>query len=246
MYNYLRLLQLRRGYAAADTGAQGGAQFGAERKYDAAYPGTEEAGAQGTGEAGQGPSGAEGTGEAPGVSTGGQGEGDAEPPKTFSQADVDRIIARENAKWKRQQEKAIETARTEAEKLASMSAEQRAQAEREKREAELSKREAEITRRELHAQALETLAQRGLPRELAKALNYADADACGTSIDAVEKAFRSAVQKGVEERLRGNAPRTGAGAAKADYARLAQEASGRGDFTAAAYYTRLAGEQKGA
>ena len=232
MYNYLRQLQLRRICNAPDTGAQGGAQGGAQE------------GAQGTGEAGQGPSGAEGTGEAPGDSTGGQSEGDAEPPKTFSQADVDRIIARENAKWKRQQEKAIETARTEAEKLAGMSAEQRAQAEREAREAELSKREAEITRRELKAQALETLAQKGLPSDLSSMLAYTDADACNASIDAVEKAFRSAVQKGVEERLRGNAPKTGAGAAKTDYAKLAEEASGRGDFTAAAYYTRMAGTQK--
>lgn len=218
MYNYLRLLQLRRICNAPDTGAQGGAQ--------------------GTANTTQGASATEAGASA------GSDEGDAEPPKTFSQADVDRIIARENAKWKRQQEKAIETARTEAEKLASMSAEQRAQAEREKRESELAKREAEITRRELHAQALETLAQKGLPSDLASMLAYTDADACNASIDAVEKAFRSAVQKGVEERLRGNAPKTGAGAAKADYAKLAAEASGRGDFTAAAYYTRLAGTQK--
>ena len=228
MHNYLRLLQLRRGCFAPDTGAQGGAQTPPDGA------GTATDGAQGAGD--KSPSGDAEGGEKPAQ--------DATEPKTFTQADIDRIIAKETAKWRRQQEEAVNAARTEAEKLASMSAEQRAQAEREAREAELSKREAEITRRELKAQALETLAQKGLPSDLSSMLAYTDADACNASIDAVEKAFRSAVQKGVEERLKGNAPKTGAGAAKTDYAKLAEEASGRGDFTAAAYYTRMAGTQK--
>lgn len=106
MFNYLRLLQLRHGHLAPDTGAPGG------------EPG---AGAQ------EGANGTKGASEE-GTEQGGDGNQNAPaPPKTFSQADVDKIIARENAKWKRQQEKAIDEARTEAEKLASMSAEQRAQ-----------------------------------------------------------------------------------------------------------------------
>lgn len=125
----------------------------------------------------------------------------------FTQADIDRIIAREQAKWRRQQERAVETARTEAQRLAGMNAEERARTEREAREAELSRREAEITRRELHAQALDTLAGRGLPAELADVLNLSDAQSCEASIRKVESAFRASVQKGVEERLRGSAPK---------------------------------------
>lgn len=228
MHNYLRLLQLRRGYFAPDTGAQGGAQTPPDGA------GTATGGAQGAGD--KSPSGDTGEGEKPA-----QG---ATEPKTFTQADIDRIIAKETAKWKSQQEKAIEAARTEAEKLATMTAEQRAKFEAKQREENLAKREQEITRRELKAQALETLAQKGLPSDLASMLAYTDADACNASIDAVEKAFRSAVQKGVEERLKGAAPKTGAGAAKADYAKLAAEAISNGEFTAAAYYTRQAGTQK--
>ena len=70
------------------------------------------------------------------------------------------------------------------------------------REAAIAKREAEITRRELRAEAIETLHKRGLPANLEAVLNYADADACSASIDTVEKAFREAVQQGVDERLR--------------------------------------------
>ena len=40
-----------------------------------------------------------------------------------------------------------------------------------------------------------------MPRGLEAILNYADADACNASIDAVEKVFREAVQQGVNDRL---------------------------------------------
>lgn len=99
---------------------------------------------------------------------------------------------------------------TEAQKLARMTAEQKAEHERKQREEQLAKREAEITRRELTAQAKDTLTSKGLPIELAAVLNYTDADACSASLEAVEKAFAAAVSKAVDERLRQPAPKSGA------------------------------------
>lgn len=99
---------------------------------------------------------------------------------------------------------------TEAQKLARMTAEQKAEHERKQREEQLAQREAEITRRELTAQAKDTLAGKGLPIELAATLNYTDADACSVSLAAVEKAFAAAVSKAVDERLRQPAPKSGA------------------------------------
>lgn len=58
-------------------------------------------------------------------------------------------------------------ARTEAEKLAKMNAEQKAQYEREKKDQELAKREVELTARELKVTAKETLGSKGLPTSLA-------------------------------------------------------------------------------
>ena len=100
----------------------------------------------------------------------------------------------------------IENARTEAEKLAKMNAEQKTQYEREKKDQELSKREAELTARELKATAKETLVSKGLPASLADVLNYENAEACNKSIEAVEAAFREAVAAGVDEKLRGGKP----------------------------------------
>lgn len=95
---------------------------------------------------------------------------------------------------------------SEAEKLAKMTKEEKAQYMQQKKEKELSDREAAITRKELMAEAKNTLAEKKLPAGLADVLNYADAESCNNSIAAVEKAFQSAVQSAVEERLKGGKP----------------------------------------
>ena len=58
-------------------------------------------------------------------------------------------------------------------------------------------------------------AERGLPRELAGALPCGDAAALEGALDALEAAFRSAVQAEVDKRLRGRMP-SGAGVGRPD------------------------------
>lgn len=182
--NYLRLLQLRRTAAMRypDAGGAGGADSG-------------EKGAQGGADAKD-----EGT-------EGGTEEGGQKGDKSFTQADIDRIVKQEKAKWQRQQQKAV----SEAERLAKLSTEERAAEEAKTREENLTKREAEITRRELRAQALEDLAAKQMPAELADLLDYTDADACSESIKKIKGVWQKAVQKGVETRVAGSAPKAGAG-----------------------------------
>lgn len=95
---------------------------------------------------------------------------------------------------------------SEAEKLAKMTAAEKAEYLQNKKTKELADREASITRRELMAEAKNTLTEKKLPAGLADILNYADADSCKASIEAVEKAFQSAVQDAVNERLKGGKP----------------------------------------
>lgn len=95
---------------------------------------------------------------------------------------------------------------TEAEKLAKMTKDEKAQYMQRKKEKELADREAAIVKKELMAEAKNTLAGKKLPSDLAEVLNYTDADACNKSIDAVEKAFQSAVEAAVQERLKGGDP----------------------------------------
>lgn len=142
----------------------------------------------------------------------------------FYQSEFDKRVAKalETAKSKWETEKAteLENAKTEAEKLAKMNAEQKAKYAEEKRIAELEKREKEITTRELKAQAYETLAEKGLPKDLVDLLNYSDAESCNKSIESVEKAFQSAVEKAVNEKLRGGNPPKGGQGSKADYSKM--------------------------
>ena len=152
--------------------------------------------------------------------------------RTFTQADVDRMITDRLSRERRQHQQDIENARaearTEAERLAQMTQEQRAQAEQQRamqeaqrREQQLQQREADITRRELRAQAIDTLISRDLPHELESILDYTSADACSASIDNVEKVFRAAVQQAVDARLKASGvklPMPGSG----DNALLAQ------------------------
>lgn len=151
--------------------------------------------------------------ESPAAQTGMDGAGQADdaagaekPEKAFTQADIDRIIRAEKAKWQRQQQKAV----SEAERLAKLSTEERAAEEARVREEALNQREAEITRRELRAQALQDLAAQQMPSELAELLDYKDAQACSASIQKLKSVWQKAVQKGVEERVASGAPRSGA------------------------------------
>ena len=136
--------------------------------------------------------------------------------RMFSQADVDRMINQRMARWQRDADRRAEQARqqgrSEAERLAQMSDDERARHEREQtennlreRETKLATREAELERRELRATALETLAAKGLPKGLADILDYASADACNASITNVEKAFRAAVKEAVDAQLKNSA-----------------------------------------
>ena len=163
---------------------------------------------------GAGAEGSDGAGNAgvEGAAGGNEGEGGFDEflkdPK--NQAEFDKRVAKaletSRAKMQTEIDEKVAAAKTEAEKLAKMNADQKAQYEREKKEKELSAREAEITKRELSAQAKETLAEKGLPIQLADILNYTDADSCKKSMEAVEKAFSEAVEKAVKDKLSGGAP----------------------------------------
>lgn len=132
------------------------------------------------------------------------------------QAELDRILGerlnKAQTKWEKDYQTKLAEAKTEAEKLAKMNAEQKAEYERQKREEELSKREKAITQRELRATAVETLVEKQLPKQLADILDYSDAEKTNASIAAVENAFREAVEAGVNDRLRSEPP--GGGGAK--------------------------------
>lgn len=122
--------------------------------------------------------------------------------KTFSQADVDRIVAErlERAAKKAQAEK------EEALELQKMNAQQRAEHAAKKREEELVAREKAIQEKELKYTALGILEENSLPSSLVDCLNLSSADSCNASIEALKKAWPEAVKAAVNDALRSNKP----------------------------------------
>ena len=198
-------------FAEPDGGAGGGAggAGGGGTSGNAGGTGAEPGAAGGEGAAGQGAEG--GTGQAAGSPV--SFDDFLKDPK--NQAEFDRRVGKalETSRSKMQAEinTKVQEAVTEAERLAKMNAEQKAQYEREKKEKEIADREAAITKRELMATAKEQLAEKGLPISLADVLNYASAEECSASIEAVGKAFQEAVEKAVNDRLSGGKPPKKAG-----------------------------------
>ena len=115
---------------------------------------------------------------------------------------VNTAVTKAQQKWQALADENL----SEAEKLAKMTKEEKAQYLQQKKEKELINREAEITRKELMAEAKNTLVEKKLPAGLADVLNYADADSCSKSISAVGKAFQEAVETAVQDRLKGGKP----------------------------------------
>ncbi len=121
------------------------------------------------------------------------------------------------AEFDRRVQKAIKTAQekwniamndklSEAEKLAKMTKEQKAEYEEKKRIKALEDREAAVTRKELMAEAKNTLTDKHLPVGLAELLNYTDADSCNKSIEVLEQAFQEAVEAAVAAKIKGGNP----------------------------------------
>jgi len=144
------------------------------------------------------------------LKAGGQSEFDRRVQKA-----VNTAVTKAQEKWSALQDEKL----SEAEKLAKMTQAEKAEYMAKKREKDLADREAAITKRELMAEAKNTLTSKGLPLELADVLVYTDADACSASIDAIEKAFSTAVQTAVNERLKGGEAPHKAPEAKRAYTR---------------------------
>lgn len=150
--------------------------------------------------------------------------------KSGHQIEFDRRVTKalETArqKWEQENQQKIEEAKQEAEKLAKMNVEQKAEYEKKQAEEALLKRERDITVRELRATAHEIVAEKGLPKELIELLDYTDADTCNKSITVVEKAFQAAVEKAVNDKLRGNGtPKSASGTSLTEKEQLEKKAN---------------------
>lgn len=154
-----------------------------------------------------------------------EAEPDSKDTKKYSDAEVDEIINKKFAKWQKEQEKKI----SEAEKLAGMNAQEKAEHERDTLQKELDELKRANSIAEMEKTARTMLHDDGVnvPDEVVSSLIAEDADSTKTKVEAFSKAFKEAVQTAVKDALKGKAPATGKGGStltKADILKIANRA----------------------
>lgn len=128
-----------------------------------------------------------------------------EPEKKYTDEDVNKIIDRKFAEWEKKQSKA----KSEAEKLAGMNAEQKEKYENE----QLKKQVEELLRKDalgkMAAVARGMLGEKNISvsDDLIEMLISDDAEKTKSSVDSFINAFQSAVEKAVKDALKGNPPK---------------------------------------
>lgn len=149
------------------------------------------------------PAGEDGAG-APAGSEGAVGE----TPK-YTDADVDRMINQRFARWQKEQKKATE----EAARLASMSAQEKAEAEKAALQQELDEYKRKDALAEMSKEARKILTEDGVTvsDELLGKLVTTDADETKANVKAFAEMYKAAVQDGIKAALKTPTPKTGGG-----------------------------------
>lgn len=134
-------------------------------------------------------------------------EGNKEPEKKYSDEDLDRIISKKFAKWKQDQEKAVD----EAKKLADMNAQEKAEYERDKIRKELDELKNEKVLNEMSKTARKMLSDEGIniSDDLLANLVTTDAEKTKSVVNDFAKMFKNEVESAVKEALKGNPPKKG-------------------------------------
>lgn len=131
--------------------------------------------------------------------------------KKYSDADLDRIINKKFAQWQEKKQKEVD----EAQKLATMNAQQKAEYERDQLKKELDEYKRKDSLAEMSKAARKILSDDGIsvPDELLSMLVTTDAEKTKTAVDAFSKAYKEALDNAVKERLKGEPPKKGTGGA---------------------------------
>ena len=132
--------------------------------------------------------------------------------KTFTQEEVDKIVNKRLARERKDIEAKIEAERAEAERLAKMSEAEKQQALFKKQVAEFEATKRAFEQEKLLNETSKQLASKNLPIEFAEMLKAQDAESTFENIKIFEAKFNEAVEKLVNERLKGKTPKAQTGA----------------------------------
>jgi hypothetical protein len=133
--------------------------------------------------------------------------------RTFTRAEFGKAVAAEIAKaratWESEQAEIIEQAKSEGERLAKLTKDERAKEEEAKRIQAIEERERAIAEREMKMATMTLLAEEGLPQEFLGHVLAPTAEEVKAKISDLRNVFDKEVEKRVNERLVQSTPRRG-------------------------------------
>lgn len=122
---------------------------------------------------------------------------------TFTQADFDRAVS----KMYEQFEQKFSKKQEEAQRLASMNAEEKARYEIEQSKKEIEEMRRNFTLTQNKTECMKILAEKSIDVSLADFVVAEDAETMKANIDKIEKAFKKSVEEEVNKRLKGTTPK---------------------------------------
>ncbi|OCZ53801.1 DUF4355 domain-containing protein [Dehalobacter sp. TeCB1] len=135
------------------------------------------------------------------------------------QEQVQKSLAAEKEKWEKDSESkvtaAVAAAQEEAVKMAKMTDDEKAKAALAKQQADIDAKAQALTQKEIRMDAAAVLTEKKLPAEALDFVVGNDAKTTTENIDKFAKVFNDAVQKSVEDRLKGTTPSGGGGSGSA-------------------------------
>lgn len=126
--------------------------------------------------------------------------------KTYSQADVDRMIEEGKRKALEEAEKRYTKRQKESDKLSKMNEDEKRVYQLEQREKAIEAKEQELALAENKAVATSILVEKGLSPELVKFVVAVEADEMNNNIKLLEKQFKASVKAEVEKRIGKHSP----------------------------------------
>lgn len=140
--------------------------------------------------------------------------------KTFTEEEVQKLLQAETdrkvskaldtakSKWQQEYETKLEQEKSEAEKLAKMSESERYEAQLKAEREAFEKERAEFRKSQLEAETIKQLSSVELPTDFANFLFADNAETIKSNIDNFKTKWTEAIEKAVDERLKGSTPQT--------------------------------------
>ena len=141
-------------------------------------------------------------------------------PETFTKEQVEKMLQAETdrkvskaletakAKWQEEFQTKLAEEKNQAEKLAKMSESERLQAEFDKQKQAFENERQQFLREKLELQTVKELSTLGLPTDFSTFVMADDAETIKTNISILKEQFEMAIEKAVEEKLKGHTPKT--------------------------------------